>query len=411
MSANTRYAICFLVMTGIAGSLYFLGLAMGLPFVITTFATTAGISAFFLRFLRKPEVNPTLKIDGLTLIVFCCCMYLLAKNACMLAAKHGGWDAWAIWNLHAQYLADPAHWRAVFGIREAGHPDYPMCQPSLLAFLYRLAGYRFFLIIAFAYSFIITALIPFMLFSQHVGKNKVVALAVLFLLCQDAWFTGCGVSQYADMTIAAFLLGTFICLDHSSDKKNIAVAAFLLACCAWTKNEGVILAFILLLFYCKTFFRRSNRLYTLAGLVLPAVALIVFKIICPSRNDMIAGQKPEALHKLTDWGRYRFILDSFSANLGQKFYYAEVALFVYIIVLLIQKQKPAMNFYILLVCVLAYMSIYVVTPHDLVWHVSTSQDRLMLQLMPSFLYVFAKKFSEITFSTGNRKMKWQGKEA
>jgi hypothetical protein len=36
----------------------------------------------------------------------------------------------------------------------------------------------------------------------------------------------------------------------------------------------------------------------------------------------------------------------------------------------------------------AYFAIYVITPHDLTWHVKTSMDRLVLQWWPSFLFLF-----------------------
>jgi len=54
-----------------------------------------------------------------------------------------------------------------------------------------------------------------------------------------------------------------------------------------------------------------------------------------------------------------------------------------------------------LIIACGYFMIYVITPHDLKWHIDTSIDRLMIQLLPmivfgSFLYL---KTPNIPFKT------------
>ncbi|MBI3795856.1 MAG: hypothetical protein HY268_02670 [Deltaproteobacteria bacterium] len=43
---------------------------------------------------------------------------------------------------------------------------------------------------------------------------------------------------------------------------------------------------------------------------------------------------------------------------------------------------------ILILMFVAYFAIYVISPHDLTWHVKTSMGRLVLQWWPSFLFLF-----------------------
>jgi hypothetical protein len=40
---------------------------------------------------------------------------------------------------------------------------------------------------------------------------------------------------------------------------------------------------------------------------------------------------------------------------------------------------------------LGYLVIYVITPYDLNWHLSTSLDRLILQIFPAVVYLVIKR--------------------
>ena len=49
-----------------------------------------------------------------------------------------------------------------------------------------------------------------------------------------------------------------------------------------------------------------------------------------------------------------------------------------------------------------YLAAYLTTPYDLQWHISTSMDRLLLQVWPTFVLVFFLSIStpEEIFGTG-----------
>src|SRR5215472_7577163 len=55
-----------------------------------------------------------------------------------------GWDAFAIWNLHARYLfRGGEHWRDGFSpLIPWSHPDYPLLLPSAVAHFWSLLGHE-----------------------------------------------------------------------------------------------------------------------------------------------------------------------------------------------------------------------------------------------------------------------------
>lgn len=43
---------------------------------------------------------------------------------------------------------------------------------------------------------------------------------------------------------------------------------------------------------------------------------------------------------------------------------------------------------VLLLMLMGYFMVYIISPHDLVWHLNTSLERLFLQLLPSAIFIF-----------------------
>jgi len=64
-----------------------------------------------------------------------CVIYLPVVREHLRATPHGAWDAWAIWNLRARFLAGPGDaWRAAFDDALAwSHTDYPLLLPATVA--------------------------------------------------------------------------------------------------------------------------------------------------------------------------------------------------------------------------------------------------------------------------------------
>lgn len=400
METNSRHIINLLLCAGAASCIYYLSLLCGLPLAVPVVATLAAVvllGCWMFIGMPQPEVP---KYSFTVAAVALWCIYVLGENAVLLATKHGSWDAWGIWNFHARYLADGAHWKNMFRNTVNDHPDYPLGLPSLLAFAHRLSGFHFGLVIPFVVAFIVTISTPLLVFAQVSVKNRLVALVVLYLFAQDKYYITQGMAQYADTLLALFFLGAIVCLDNaSSHRRYIAFSMALLGCCMWTKNEGMILGAMFVLFNAKTLCSREHRWYALAGIALPVLTLLLFKATNPVHNDMVHGLGANTLHQLTNGKNYHLIYDSFVLNLNERFHYLKVMVLIYLALCLLGRRAPDKRLTMLLCCLGAYMGIYLTTTHGLEWHLATSQDRLMHQLMPAVLYVLATKATGISKSS------------
>ena len=121
---------------GVVACLYFLCLLVGLPLWASAAVILAGVAVLcwwlsgLAKRVFKENVPP---LHPVAVAAFLICLYWLATGAAETAAKHGGWDAMAIWNFHARYLADGHLWRNLFLNTDTEHPDYPLCLPSLVS--------------------------------------------------------------------------------------------------------------------------------------------------------------------------------------------------------------------------------------------------------------------------------------
>ncbi len=394
MDKTSRLIVSIGVFLGIISCIYFICLFLKLPqLLLFVFAVVALFTTYLYIFKENDTFNQPNQFSRFHYLLFSICIFILAQNCYNLALKHGQWDAWAIWNYHAKFLQDPENWKKLFQSTECDHPDYPLFLPATIAFFSNLVPKNLLLLFPFILSLLFTFLIPYLIYSQLVIKNKLIALLVFYLFCQDLFFITRGVSQYADTPLAFFFLAAIVCMEYADrNRKYTALAAVCIGFCIWTKNEGSILAFIFVLFYANKFFNSRTIFYTIGGFILPLVVLLLFKTACTTSNDMLAAQNINSYKRLFIKEGYVMIYDSFIKNINEHFYYLKVGIFIYLIVCIFQKRMPDKKVFLLLSCTIAYCILYLFSPYGLDWHLETSQNRLMHQLMPAWVYVIALKF-------------------
>ena len=396
MQNGGRFIVIAGISSGCLGILYFLSLVLHIPFFITVVLAVAAIFLFS-RWLFTGVVGADAEKTAypfLAILLLILGIFLLVYGSYPLAVKHGGWDAWAFWNLHAKYLADPLNWRKLFTNKVGDHPDYPLLLPGVSAFFIRLTGGYGYTIIPFIFSFSIMLFIPVLIYLENLEKNIIVAGLVLLFFATNTFYLSNGVAQYADIPLAFFFLCALICVNHVPENKtNVIITAACLGCCMWTKNEGLILAAIFILFHARTLFLGGNALYFISALAVPVIVLMVFKIFYAPNNDMFSAQGRDTFSQVFMTDRYKLIYKYFSMALNEKFYFVKVAFFSYLALCIIERQWPGKQMLMLIDCMAAYMMVYVLSVEYLEWHLVTSIDRLMLQLMPAMMYVIARRFS------------------
>lgn len=333
----------------------------------------------------------------LPLYVLLIAVALLLDKTVSIATKHGLWDAWSIWNYDVKFLTYSTNWQRLFVNTTLGHPDYPLALPASLAFFNRLFAGNFSLQIPFAFHFLVTLSIPLLIYLETYRRSLIWAAIILFLFVTNEDYISQGVSQLADALLALFFLLAFICVDQGKDAKNMLVfAAFFLGCCMWTKNEGIVIAGILILFNAKLFFNREHVLYFMSGIVFPLLALVIFKTLYAPPNDIVSAQGAITVGYLTQPHRYMLILSSLYDNLNKHYFWFSLFICAYLLWQLLRTRMPDKRMLIILTCGFAYLMIYVLNHNELEWQLHTSQTRLILHLMPSAVYIISSLSSNRT---------------
>jgi hypothetical protein len=335
-----------------------------------------------------------------------------------LRNPHGGWDAWAIWNLKARFIArGTEYYTNIFSETISfSHPDYPLLLPLSIARYWKYIGNETVMvpiIVAMLFVFSTAGLI---FSSLSVLRSKTQGILALVVLLSASPFVANGAFQYADVPLSFFILSVIVLIamhDFIEPKKYqlLSLAGMTAGLIAWTKNEGllffvviVFMRFIVLIPFMgwKRCLRES--LFFIAGAIPVLVTIIYFKIkLAPPTDIFIPSNKmagailvyQSLTEKLSDYSRYILIFNSMAKAIWQ---FSSISigiiplLLIYLFVCKSNKTKQnkfsIVTFFGTLVLMMAgYFFIYLISPYDLSWHLGTSLDRLILQLWPSFVFL------------------------
>jgi 4-amino-4-deoxy-L-arabinose transferase-like glycosyltransferase len=208
--------------------------------------------------------------------------------------------------------------------------------------------------------------------------------------------------EEADLAVAFFILTTLalLFLYHNERRPVLIVLAGLSAGFAgWTKNEGLLFlltgsfAWLLMLYRQREI--KQLKWYAL-GLALPLAVILYLKLFLTPPNDLFdQSNQAGLLDRLTNFERFSVIGRYYY---GQLFGFGSGKLTIFLIAvygLIVglnkagNRGKPALAATIAILLQLAgYFMIYVLTPHDLDWHLRTSMYRLMIHVFPAMLFTF-----------------------
>ncbi len=392
MSERNRYIILMGILVGAISSLYFFSLLLPVPFLLTVSIVVVAFALLFMWIVPERSAVGDIPVystrkEWIGIVILTYGILWLSIAVPDRANTYGEWDAYSIWNLHARYLVDPLHWQKLFQDVEYSHPDYPLCLPATLAFFLRLTSSPDSLIIPFIFHMFIALCIPVLIYGELWRRNAVVATVVLSLFPVEVFYIFQSTTQYADVLLSFFFLCALVCIRYSDqNKKYLILSVLFLGCCAWTKNEGFVLAAVLLAVYARRLFSKKTIKYTLLAMVVPIMVIATFKVICPVRNDLVAESGPNMLTYLLKTERYTTIFNYFIQTASTKFLCVRLSIAVYLIICLVKRHWPGREFVLVATCLFAYFMIYLFTPKDLTWHLYTSCERLFIQLFPVFLF-------------------------
>ena len=168
-----------------------------------------------------------------------------------VANPNGEWDAWAIWNKHAKFLAASDNWRdAASPLLGATHPEYPMLLPSVMARVWLMRGDTANVVPLIIGLLFFAALLGLFVSTVAILRGTVAAAFGGMILLSMQSFLYWAASQYADVPLAC-LMTAALALIFVGSRNALVWAGFCAGMAAWTKQEGgpfagaVILAFLL----------------------------------------------------------------------------------------------------------------------------------------------------------------------
>lgn len=357
---------------GVAGLVY-----LAVPAFHLAIDAVLLLAAAYLAWRTEPanEVWPAFRYNwGLAAAAAIAMAFVFASiDAASAANPHGDWDAWAIWNLRAKYLAGPVWQHAVAPEITAQHPDYPLLLSAIVARAWRDGG---------SFDPGVPAFVAMLFFASGAGLLASAVACVrragslgwlsLLVLASSAGFLSQVPSQYADIPLAVYMTAAVACA-----LLDLPLAGGLFAgLAANTKNEGIAFAAA----YVVAMLIRSRRPAVLLG-ALPGLAAIgIFKIAYAPASEYV-GRTP-------DFTRIGAIVESsirLIPDLGFGLTNPLLLLLILIAGLRLAKDLPQTGLWwacaiAVAVLKLAYLAAYLMTPADLAWQLATSQSRLAAQL-------------------------------
>ena len=351
------------------------------------------------------------KVTWLAFAVF---MAMLLVGAASLVAitclkPHGDWDAFATWNNRARFLfrgCDP--WQQAFSAvipRAVG--NYPPLLPLVVnrAWTYTqsdsVAGP---ICVAVLFTLGTVALTVCAL---HLLRGPTQAFLAGAALLGTPYLISHGASQYADVPFAFFVLSALVLITLHARFRPESHSLLVLAGLATgratvAKNEGA--ALVICLGAVGAFACLRTRPWTTglkqagsfaAGLAVPFGMLIYFKLYVGVGGGQLSGVTAhDAMTRLCDLSRYRDIAVEFLGQIIGIRTWGVLLIVLPVYRLLVGRgtadsDRGVVRFSIvvLLLVLATYWAMYLVSPLNLAWLLSTSSSRLILQLWPSAVFV------------------------
>lgn len=157
---------------------------------------------------------------------------------------HGGWDAWATWEVKARFLSYGEPWWRGALDPETSHHDYPALLPSAVARLWLYApgsGALAPAAVACAYGLSAVAVPAAVLLAlRGPVAGGLAGLLVAGTIDVPRW----AASQYADVPLAVLFalgMGLLLLASARSARGPAALGAAALGLATWTKNEGTLM--------------------------------------------------------------------------------------------------------------------------------------------------------------------------
>lgn len=334
----------------------------------------------------------------------------------------GSYDAMAIWTYRAlQWFRSGEGFPETVGLLVEGKPGYPLLVPGLMVSQFSLWGHESTVIAVATGWFFVLGLgaVTFVAVGQWAASWVAPAAVALILSTPMVWRST--FDQSADLPLAYLTLATaagladFVCSSHRPRKsageagRFIAggmgrtvppwLTGFFLGLMVWTKNEGMVLALILVAVFAVGA-GIHHRGFELRGWIAMAfgslpgvVATVSFKNLWVATGEIDRYLGPGLVSRLTDPTRWWEVAAAFAEHLtpgsGEVLWGGTwLALAGSLVIGIVRRGSRGCGRAALFygaafgLCLGFDIAAYLMTPEPLSWHLRTSLDRLLLQIVP-----------------------------
>jgi len=328
-----------------------------------------------------------------------------------IAQPHGAWDAWYTWNRHAIFMQRGGiYWRDAFSAPETGWTaDYPLLTPGAIAAAWLIFG-RESLLVSNAVGLLFTiAPIGLLVSTLSFLRTRTQGLLAGVLLAFSPQLAIQGAAEQADIPLASFYLGAMSLIGlydgTGGEGQWLVMSGVLAGMAAWTKNEGLL--FVLVLYFVRSVvvtlssgWREALRQAVRFGAgLLPVLGVIVyFKLrVVQAGSDLVTHQSISAeVQRLFAFGRYWYTSKMILAgvlDIGGWMVTLPALLVMYLLLAGVNMERRdrmpiATGALTLGAMMVGHLFVYVLTPHDLAWHIRASLPRILMQLWPTAILTF-----------------------
>ena len=343
-------------------------------------------------------------------LCFAVTVALAAVLIWMYRVPYGHWDAWAIYNLRARSIyRGGSEWRDAFSeFLYRSHPDYPPLLPFAVVRAWMYTGNETMLAPRLIGGLFTAATVGIVPSTIALLRGRSQAYVAGIVLLGNVFLIAHASSQYADVPLMFFYTAAVTLLvlsdEVTADRRGgvLALAGLATGLAVWSKNEGLMFLAVIFVAHCAVVLRTtgwreySRQLRLLASGLLPVLLIFLyFKLVLAPPGDLatMAGRQP-LVAKLIDPDRYLLIAKEVARlALPNERYGIGFALALVLWALCaglgaMRTRAVAFGALTWLLLFAGYVAVYVVTPYPLAWHLSTSIDRVLLQLWPMFVFVY-----------------------
>lgn len=329
------------------------------------------------------------------------------------------YDSVAIWGLKAKaiYLAGGLSTN-LFNetISTVHHWDYPLLIPIQEMLFYSIfKGINDALVKSIFPTYLLSFLIIFYSVLRRLFERKI-ALIFTFLLASLPQFNKFATNGYADFTMGFYYsIGfLFLYLWFVKEKRDfVFLSAIFSAIGAWTKNEGIPLCLLnFTLFLILTFsevIRNKERFSDAVKAIFLYLALMgifilhwqIFRISFGLKNKIFVEGVFSISRIINNLSRLPIIFYEYQKQFFNPKYWNMVWILFLISIILNFKKAFSKKFLLVTLSLIGifglYTAVYIITPLNLRWHLSTTASRLFIHFVAIVVFGLALIFEDRRF--------------